>query len=54
MTRPTFDELKSEPYKNAWGLWGPKDQLGALNLLTPEVIQRAAQEAKHGISIGLK
>jgi hypothetical protein len=52
--RPSFDELKSDPYKNAWGLYGEDDQLGALNILTPEVIKRATEEAKHGITIGLK
>lgn len=52
--RPSFDSLPSEPYKNAWGLYGADDELGALNLLTPEVIKRATQEATHGITIGLK
>ncbi|KAI1048839.1 hypothetical protein LB505_012855 [Fusarium chuoi] len=36
---PTFDDLpfdKNGPPGNAWGLWGPDDQLGRLNLLTPE------------------
>ncbi|KIM49861.1 hypothetical protein M413DRAFT_21984 [Hebeloma cylindrosporum] len=43
---PTFDELPW--FKNfpgcAWGLWGPEDQLGTVNLLTEEVVQRAAAE----------
>lgn len=45
--RPSFDELpidKSGPHGNAWGLWGPDDQLGTLNFLTDEVIARAAKE----------
>lgn len=53
-TRPAFDKLSSSPYKNAWGVYGPDDQLGALNLLTPDVIKRATEEAKNGITIGLK
>lgn len=43
---PTFDELPS--FKNfpgcAWDVWGPDDQLGTVNLLTEEVVQRAAKE----------
>ncbi|KAF3761865.1 hypothetical protein M406DRAFT_265578 [Cryphonectria parasitica EP155] len=45
--RPSFDELpldKSGPPGNAWGLYGDDDVLGALNLLTPEVIAQAARE----------
>lgn len=43
---PTFDELPA--FKNfpgcAWDVWGPDDQLGTVNLLTEEVVQRAARE----------
>lgn len=43
---PTFDELPA--FKNfpgcAWQVWGEDDQLGTVNLLTDEVVQRAAQE----------
>lgn len=43
---PAFDELP--PFKNfpgcAWDVWGPDDQLGTVNLLTEEVVQRAARE----------
>ena len=45
---PTFDELPA--YKNfdgcAWEVWGKDDQLGTVNLLTPEVVKEAAQEIK--------
>ncbi|KAK1992159.1 hypothetical protein LX36DRAFT_645208 [Colletotrichum falcatum] len=44
---PTFEELplvKTGPHGNAWGLWGPDDQLGTLNLLTDDVVARAARE----------
>ncbi|KAL2848299.1 hypothetical protein BJX68DRAFT_276340 [Aspergillus pseudodeflectus] len=49
---PSFDSLpvdKSGPRGNAWGLWGPEDQLGTLNLLTDELVRRAAAE---NITIG--
>ena len=43
---PTFDELPM--FKNmpgcAWTLWGENDQLGTVNLLTEEVVARAAKE----------
>lgn len=56
MPRPSFDELpltKDGPPFSAWGLYGKDDQLGALNLLTPEVVVEAAKEIKTGIRIGL-
>lgn len=36
---PTFDQLPIDakyPAHSAWGLWGEDDNLGTLNLLTPE------------------
>lgn len=45
--RPPFDALPldpSGPPGNAWGLYGADDVLGALNLLTPEVVARAARD----------
>ncbi|KAF7441352.1 hypothetical protein PC9H_001701 [Pleurotus ostreatus] len=43
---PTFDELPN--FKEfpgcAWAVWGGSDQLGTINLLTDEVVKRAAQE----------
>lgn len=45
--RPPFEALpldKSGPPGNAWGLYGPDDVLGALNLLTPNTIARTARE----------
>ncbi|KAK1144562.1 hypothetical protein N8T08_005435 [Aspergillus melleus] len=44
---PPFSSLpldKSGPHGNAWGRWGPDDQIGTLNHLTPEVVARAARE----------
>ncbi|KAF8802997.1 hypothetical protein BYT27DRAFT_7226194 [Phlegmacium glaucopus] len=53
---PTFDELPA--YKNfpgcAWDVWGPDDQLGTVNLLTEEVVKKAAEEEiKLGKAISL-
>jgi hypothetical protein len=43
---PTYDELPM--FKNmpgcAWSLWGENDQLGTVNLLTEQVVARAAKE----------
>jgi hypothetical protein len=41
------------PPGNAWGHFGAKDSLGMLNLLTPSVVARAAQEIKTGVRISL-
>jgi kynurenine formamidase len=34
-----------------WGRWGGDDQLGTLNLITPEVRRRAAAAVEEGISV---
>lgn len=57
---PPFDEIpvqKGVPQGATWGLWdkdGQKDELGTLNLLTPQVIKEAAEEVREGISISLE
>ncbi|KAL8404689.1 hypothetical protein RB594_009524 [Gaeumannomyces avenae] len=54
--RPAFDSLPlnaGDPKASAWGLWGKDDELGALNLLTPEVIRKAAAEAVDGVTVPL-
>ncbi|KAF2834347.1 hypothetical protein M501DRAFT_1027341 [Patellaria atrata CBS 101060] len=53
---PKFSELPlnpSDPAYSAWGLYGPKDELGTLNQLTRERTVAAAREIKSGIRIGL-
>jgi hypothetical protein len=53
---PSFDSLPLDPNGppgNAWGLFGPNDQLGMLNLLTPEVIASAAKEIQQGLRVSL-
>lgn len=45
------------PHGCAWGIWdkdGKKDQLGALNLLTPEVVREAGKEIRTGDRCVLK
>ena len=39
-----------------WGRWGTEDELGTLNFITPEVVQRASRTVKRGVvfSLGLK
>lgn len=49
--RPCFEDLplrRGDPIASAWGLWGEDDELGTLNLLTPETISQAAKEIKTG------
>jgi hypothetical protein len=48
---PTFDELPihpSYPPRSAWGIFGDDDQIGTLNLLTPERVAAAARLVQHG------
>lgn len=57
MSRPCFDELpikKDGPPYNAWGLYGPNDELGSLNLITKEAVQRGSKAVKHGLCVNLK
>lgn len=54
LTRPSFDSLplqKDGPPGNAWGLFGNKDELGMLNLLTPENTIAAAREIVDGVRV---
>ncbi|ORY61028.1 uncharacterized protein BCR38DRAFT_459938 [Pseudomassariella vexata] len=49
--RPPFSSLPLDPNGppgNAWGLYGNSDKLGALNLLTPNVVAEAASEIRTG------
>jgi hypothetical protein len=51
---PSFDSLplkKEGPRGNAWGLFGPADELGMLNRLTPQNTLSATKEIVHGIRI---
>ncbi|PYH36995.1 uncharacterized protein BO87DRAFT_423329 [Aspergillus neoniger CBS 115656] len=58
MSLPTFDNLPLDPNGppgNAWGLFGPaNNDLGMLNLLTPETVRQAAtEEIRDGVRISL-
>jgi hypothetical protein len=53
---PPFEALplqKNGPPGNAWGLFGDDDELGMLNLLTPETTRDAAREIREDIRIAL-
>src|SRR5881396_776526 len=38
---------------NAWEVFGPDDDLGRLNLLTPDVRLAALQEVQRGVAFGV-
>jgi|SRR5215469_2095079 len=51
MKLPDYDELpirKDAPAGSAWGVFGDDDELGTLNLLTPERVREAMAEARSG------
>ena len=51
MTAVEFDQMFTQ-YSN-WGRWGEDDQLGALNLITPEKRRQAASLVRSGVSVSL-
>jgi hypothetical protein len=56
-SRPAFENLPllaGDPPLSAWGLYGSRDELGALNLLTPEVVLEAKSEILLGRTFSLK
>ncbi|HJT09115.1 MAG TPA: cyclase family protein [Stellaceae bacterium] len=44
---------KRRPPRSTWGDWGPDDQLGRLNLLTPEKVRQGVAEVEEGLSFCL-
>jgi kynurenine formamidase len=50
-TQPQFDQLFHQV--SNWGRWGKQDQLGTLNLITPQVRKQAAALVSEGVSISL-
>jgi kynurenine formamidase len=44
---------KRRPPGSTWGDWGPDDELGRLNLLTPKKVLQGAAEVKEGLSFCL-
>jgi kynurenine formamidase len=51
LTRADIDEMMTS--LSNWGRWGKEDQLGALNLITPEKRKQAAALVKEGVPISL-
>jgi hypothetical protein len=50
-TLPNYDDLPVDPNApkgSSWGLWGPDDVFGCLNLLTPERVQAGLACASEG------
>ncbi|MBV9863602.1 MAG: cyclase family protein [Alphaproteobacteria bacterium] len=45
---PENPRWKRRPPGSTWGDWGPDDQLGRLNLLTPERVLKGVSEVKEG------
>jgi kynurenine formamidase len=47
---PRYDDLPEAPQggRSAWGLFGPDDQLGLINLMTPDRVRAAAQLVRKG------
>lgn len=50
-TIETLDQWMEEI--SNWGRWGDNDQLGTLNLITPQIRKQAAALVKEGISVSL-
>ena len=44
---------KHRPEGSTWGDFGPDDQIGRLNLLTPEKVKQAAAEVREGLAFCL-
>jgi kynurenine formamidase len=51
MTKKEFDDLFQEV--SNWGRWGPEDERGTLNYLTPERIVKAASLVRSGRTVSL-
>ncbi|MEK7701017.1 MAG: cyclase family protein [candidate division NC10 bacterium] len=41
-----------QKYRN-WGKWGPEDELGTLNYITPDVVRHSAQMVRRGVTFSL-
>jgi hypothetical protein len=51
VTLATLDRWESE--LSNWGRWGPNDQRGTLNLITPEKTREAARLVEDGVTVSL-
>ena len=53
--RVTPEDLERwETELSNWGRWGSDDQIGALNLITPEKMREAASLVRDGVTVGLQ
>jgi len=52
VTQEMMDRWKED--LSNWGRWGPEDEKGTINLITPEVRQQAASLVTEGISVSLE
>ena len=50
---PANPRWKRRPPGSTWGDWGPDDQLGRLNLLTPDKVKQAVAEVHEGLTFCL-
>lgn len=55
MKLPAYDDLafNADGAPSAWGLFGPDDSIGRLNLITPETVLAAVALVRRGVSFGL-
>ncbi|MFE5027452.1 cyclase family protein [Streptomyces sp. NPDC056656] len=44
---------KQRPPGSTWGDWGEDDELGRINLLTPEKVLQGVREVEHGVTFSL-
>jgi kynurenine formamidase len=51
LSQPEFDRLFKQ--LSNWGRWGKDDQLGTVNLITPQVRLQAVREVRSGVSVSL-
>lgn len=51
--QPTNPRWQRRPEGSNWGDFGPNDQLGRLNLLTPEKVRQGVAEVQDGLSFAL-
>ncbi len=52
VTQETMDRWKED--LSNWGRWGPEDERGTINLITPEVRRNAAGLVTEGVSVSLE
>lgn len=54
--RPRYQDLdpsRSRPHRSAWGIFGEDDEVGTINLLTPELVRDAVSLVRRGVAFPL-